>query len=142
VQTIKATLTDEFGEPISGQKLKISLERMFAPLGIGKSYKTDKKGNISVPLLAQYSGIDGKLNFEVSLESKKYGTVKYLLSTSIGKPIEDLSTFEDRTLWSPPGKTPLFLLVFPNLLLLGIWCVILLIIINLYKIYSTKQKTQ
>ncbi|MCF6360217.1 MAG: hypothetical protein L3J29_05565 [Cyclobacteriaceae bacterium] len=137
VYSIKAILTDGLGDPISGEKLKINIQRMFAPLAIGRSYKTKGKGNVLVPLEESFSGVEGKLTFEVFLESKKYGTVKYLLNTDIGTPIVDLSTYDQRTMWSPPSKTPWFLLIFPNLLLLGIWGVIFLLVRNLYKIYKS-----
>ena len=136
VYNIKATFVDGLGGPIDGAKLKVNIQRMFAPMAIGRSYKTNDKGRILVPLEESFAGVDGKLTFEVYLESKKYGTVKYLLNTTIGTPIEDLSTYDDRTMWSPPSKTPLFLLIFPNLLLLGIWGVILLLVRNLYNIYK------
>ncbi len=137
VYTIKATLTDGLGSPIEGKNLKVNLQRMFAPLPIGKRYKTDSKGTILVPLEESFPGVDGKLVFEVFLENKQYGTVTYVLNSSIGIPIKDLSTYDKRTMWSPPSKTPLFLLIFPNLLMLGILFVIFLLVRNLYKIYKS-----
>lgn len=136
VFNIKATLLNGIGEPIEGEKFKINLQRLFAPLAIGRSYNTSGKGKILVPLNESYPGVDGRLTFEVFIDSKKYGNVKYLLNSSIGEPIKDLSSFDDRTLWSPPNKTPLFLLIFPNLLMLGIWFVIFLLVRNLFKIYK------
>jgi len=136
VNTIKAILTDGLGEPIEGAKLKINIQRLFAPMAIGRSYKTNGAGEIFVPLEESFSGVDGQLVFEVFVDSKKYGTVTYLLKTSIGDQIRDLSTFNQRTMWSPPSKTPWFLLIFPNLLLAGIWIVILVLVRNMYKIYK------
>ncbi len=137
VYNIKAILTNGLGEPVNGEKLKVNVQRLFADLPIGKYYKTNSKGAILLPLEEPFPGVDGKLTFEVFIESKKYGTVKYLLNTSIGEPIKDLSTFDNRTMWSPPDKTPFFLLVFPNLLMLGIGIIILLLVRNLYKIYKS-----
>jgi hypothetical protein len=80
-------------------------------------------------------GVDGILTFEVVLEeSDEYGTVKALVQAPIGKLIVDESTFDERTMWSPRNKTPLFLLIFPNVLTLGIWGIIVYLIINLFKI--------
>ncbi len=137
VYTIKAILTNALGKPINGEKLKVNVQRLFAPLAIGKYYKTNNKGTILLPLEEPIPGVDGQLTFEVFLESRKYGNVKYLLNTTIGEPIKNLSTFEQRTMWSPPDKTPIFLLIFPNLLMLGIGIVILLLVRNLYKIYKS-----
>ncbi len=67
-------------------------------------------------------GVDGNLTFEVVLkESDDYGTVKAMVNAPIGIPIVDESTFDERTMWSPRNKTPLFLLIFPNLLIFGMW---------------------
>ena len=87
-------------------------------------------------------GIDGILNYEVVLEeSDLYGTIKVIVPANIGAPITDRSTFDDRTLWSPPSKTPYYLLLFPNLIIVGVWLPILILIINLLRISKTKTKS-
>lgn len=135
---ISATLVDAIGNPLKGVKLSVTLERLFAPLGIGESsYKTAKDGTILVPIEEPLPGVDGILTFEVMLDSKKYGVVSYKLEAPIGVQIVDKSTFDQRTMWSPPTKTPLFLWIFPNLIILGIWGVILLLLVNLVKIYKS-----
>jgi hypothetical protein len=138
IKTVSANLTDGNENPIEGQKLEVRVQRLFAPLTIGKSsYKTDEDGNILVPIKDPLPGIDGILTFEVVLENRKYGVIKYIFDAPIGKQITDLSTFDDRTMWSPPNKTPLFLWIFPNIVILGIWLVIALLIRNLFKIYKS-----
>ncbi|NOX45667.1 MAG: hypothetical protein GXO89_01655 [Chlorobi bacterium] len=136
--SISASLTDANGDPIEGQKLQVRVQRLFAPLTIGKSsYKTDEDGNILVPIEDPLPGIDGVLTFEVVLDNRKYGVVKYIFDAPIGKQITDLSTFDERTMWSPPNKTPLFLWIFPNIIIFGIWLVIALLVRNLFKIYKS-----
>ena len=71
------------------------------------------------------------------MDSKKYGVVKYVFDAPIGTIIADESTFDQRTMWSPPSKTPLFLWIFPNIVIFGIWTVIVLLIMNLFKIYKS-----
>jgi hypothetical protein len=135
---ISATLTNSMNEPIEGEKLSLVLQRLFAPLTIGESsYKTDSDGNILVPIEDPMPGIDGVLTFEVTLDSRKYGIVKNIFEAPIGKVIVDQSTFDDRTMWSPPNKTPLFLWIFPNLVIFGIWSVIVILLLNIYKIYKS-----
>lgn len=133
---IRATLTDGLGQPLAGQSLKVQLQRMYAPLPIGEeSYQTDERGSITVPIEAPMPGINGELTFEVVLnESETYGTVKALVTAPIGTPIIDQSTFDKRTLWSPPSKAPYYLLIFPNLIIIGVWLPILLLIVNLFRI--------
>jgi len=137
IYSISANLSDENGDPIEGQKLEVRVQRLFAPLTIGKASKTDDKGNILISIEDPLPGIDGVLTFEVVLDNRKYGVVKYIFDAPIGKQITDLSTFDDRTMWSPPNKTPLFLWIFPNIVILGIWLVIALLIRNLFKIYKS-----
>lgn len=135
---ISATLTNALGEPIVGEKLSIELQRLFAPLTIGESsYKTDDDGNILVLLEDTLPGIDGILTFEVILDSRKYGIVKNIFEAPIGKVIMDLSTFDKRTMWSPPNKTPIFLWIFPNIVIFSIWTIIVILFINIYKIFKS-----
>lgn len=135
---IKAQLTDVLGGPIKGQKIQVMVKRLFAPLTIGESYyKTDSKGLVMVPMEDSLPGIDGILAMEILLNSKKYGQVTYLFDAPIGTVIVDESTFDQRTMWSPPSKTPLFLWIFPNIVIFGIWFVIILLIMNLFKIYKS-----
>lgn len=144
VNQIVAKLLDAKGNPVKGQSLKVQLQRIYAPLPVGAaSYETDENGSITVPIVDRMPGIDGNLNYEVVLEeSDLYGTIKVIVSTHIGIPISDQSTFDSRTLWSPPSKTPYYLLLFPNLIIVGVWLPILILIINLYRISKTKTKTK
>ena len=135
--TLKDTATDSV---LSDRLLNVQVQRLFRPLKIGEEFNsTDEDGTIIVPVEEGIPGVDGILTFEVVLQdSDDYGTVKALLKAPIGKPIKDESTFDERTMWSPRNKTPLFLLIFPNLLILGIWGLIVYLIINLFKISKSK----
>lgn len=121
--------------------LRIELQRLLRSLKIGElSYESDTEGIILVPLDDDYPGVDGKLIFEVILfENELYGTVKDLVTTDIGVPIKDESRYDDRTMWSSRDKTPVFLLIFPNLIIAGIWGLIFYLTYNLFKIYKSKS---
>lgn len=140
VNQITATLTDATGQPLANQSLSVQLHRMFGSLSIGEeSYETDENGTITVPVEEPMPGIDGVLTFEVILsESDEYGTVKAIIDAPIGIPITDQSTYDERTMWSPPAKTPYYLLIFPNLIILGVWAPILILIVNLFRISRAK----
>jgi len=135
--TLKDTATDSV---LSDRFLNVQVKRLFRPLKIGKEFNsTDENGTIVVPIEEGIPGVDGNLIFEVVLQdSDDYGTVKALVSAPLGTPIVDESTFDERTMWSPRNKTPLFLLIFPNLLIIGIWGIIVYLIINLFKISKSK----
>ena len=135
--TLKDTATDSV---LSDRTLNVQLQRMFRNLRIGDEFNsTDEDGTIIVPIEEGLPGVNGILTFEVVLQdSDDYGTVRALVKAPIGTPIKDESTFDERTMWSPRNKTPLFLLIFPNLLILGIWGIIVYLIINLFKISKSK----
>jgi hypothetical protein len=138
---IIGTLTKPNNEPIVEAELKVRLQRLFSPLAVGKGfYFTDENGMINVPITEIMPGIEGKLNYEVILsDSDEYGTIKTVVEANIGTPIVDQSTFEERTMWSPPRKAPWFDLIIPNLLILGIWGYLVVIAFNLYRISKHKN---
>ncbi|MDO9038685.1 MAG: hypothetical protein Q7U59_10110 [Lutibacter sp.] len=137
VNYISATLTDKSTDSLLvGQSLKVQIQRLFKNLPIGEEFnETDEDGTILVTIPDGIPGVDGILTIEVILsESEEFGTVKAIVSAPIGKVIVDESTFDQRTMWSPRSKTPLFLLIFPNLLIFGIWGLIIYLALNLIKI--------
>jgi hypothetical protein len=137
VNYVTATLIDKSTDSLLiGQSLKVQIQRLFKNLPIGEEFnETDEDGTILVPIPEGIPGVDGILAIEVILsESEEFGTVKTIFKAPIGKHIADESTFDQRTMWSPRNKTPLFLLIFPNILTFGIWGIIIYLILNLIKI--------
>lgn len=135
INYVSAQLVDGAGEPMVGEDLAVKVERLFAPINLGKSsYETDDDGRILVAVEEPIPSKTGELVFNVIFEGRKYGTVKSVLESNIGMKMDDLSTFDQRTMWSPIGKTPIFLLVFANILIFGIWIVIFILVRNLFKI--------
>lgn len=137
INFVEGTLIDSStNEPITGEFLKVQVERLFLPLLIGDEFnETDDEGKILVPIEDGIPGVDGNLNIEVVLyESDDYGTVKAVVMGSIGVPITDESTFDQRTMWSPRGKTPLFLLFLTYSGILIVWGIITYLVVNLFKI--------
>jgi len=131
--TLKDTATDSV---LSDQILNVQVQRLFRPLRIGPEFNsTDESGTIIAPIEEGIPGVDGMLTFEVVLkDNDDYGTVKAQVTAALGTPVVDESTFDERTMWSPRNKTPLFLLIVPNLITLGIWGIIIYLILNLVKI--------
>lgn len=137
VNYVTATLTDKSTDSlIIGQSLKVQIQRLFKNLPIGEEFnETDEDGTILVSIPEGIPGVDGILAIEVILnESDEFGTVKTIVKAPFGKPVVDESTFDERTMWSPRNKTPLFLLIFPNLLTFAMWGIIIYLITNLFKI--------
>jgi len=141
INYISAKLIDKSKDSvISGESLSIQIQRLFSPLIIGEEFNnTDHNGTILVPFEEKIPGIDGNLIFEVVLnDHDEFGTVKALIKAPLGIPIVEESTFNERTLWSPRNKTPIFILLFANLLIIGMWGLIIYLIVNLFKIKKTK----
>ncbi len=137
VNYITAVLFDaNTNSPIIDESLTVQVQRLFNPLRIGEEFNnTDDSGSILVPIEDGIPGIKGNLAIEVVLfESDDFGTVKAIVNAPVGIPIVDESTFDQRTMWSPRNKTPIFLLIFPNLLIIGIWGFIIYLFINLFKL--------
>jgi len=133
---IKATLIGSNGKAIEGETIDVYVQRLFRSLRVGSEFnKTDKDGNIEVAIENDIPGVNGNINIEVVLnDSDKYGTIKAILKVPIGVPIVEETIFDERTMWSSRDKTPIFLLIFPNLLILGVWGVISFLVFSLYKI--------
>lgn len=141
---LRATLTDEYtGEPVSEQPLRVGVERLFRPLTLGGDFNmTDESGSIDVLIGRDIPGLNGNLTLMATLsEHEEYGTLTASTQAPLGVPIVDTSTFDQRTMWGPPSKTPLFLLTVPNLIILGVWGTIVFLIHNLYKISKSKNST-
>ena len=141
INYMQAILTEsDENIPLVEQDLTIQVQRLFGPLILGDEFNsTDVDGTIFVPVEEGIPGVDGNLTFEVVLnDSDDYGTVKALINSSIGIPFVNESTFNERTMWSTRDKTPIFLLIFPNLLIIGIWGLIIYLFVNLFKISKSK----
>ena len=140
INYITAVLKDTSKDSVlTDASLTIQVQRLFQPLFIGEEFNiTDENGTIIVPIEEGIPGIDGMLNIEVVLnDSDEYGTVKDIVMAPVGVPIVDESTFDQRTMWSPRNKTPIFLLIFPNLIIFGMLGLILYLVFNLFKIYKS-----
>ncbi|WP_420321178.1 hypothetical protein [Flagellimonas sp.] len=137
VNYIEATLTDAVTNlPIAESSLKVQVERLINPLPIGEEFNyTDENGTIVVPVEEGIPGMDGNLKLEVVLsDSDDYGTVKAMAEAPYGVAIVEESTFDERTLWGPRSKTPIFILLFTFFLILATWGPILYLVRNLYRI--------
>ena len=140
VNYVNAKLTDtQLDSTLAEIPLKVRVDRLFRPLNIGEEfYETDENGEIEVAIEEGIPGIDGNLKLEVVLnESDDYGTVIAQLTAPIGTVIVDQSTFDERTMWSPRGKTPIFLLALTYSFIFVVWGIFLYLFINLVRIIKS-----
>ncbi len=126
-------------EPVVDEGLVFAVDRLFKPLVIGEEeiYFTDEDGLVLLPYEGDLPGKDGLLTFLVKLDdSDDYGTVLASIDAKLGTNIVLESTYDQRTMWSPPNKTPWMLIIFPNLIILVVWGTLVWLLFNLYKIYK------
>lgn len=140
-RSVKVEFTDAIGEPVSNQYLTLRLQRLFGLMQIGEEpyYKTDENGEILVDIQQELFSKSGKLDFIIKLDdSESYGTIVEKLTGEFGIVMESKDSFDERTMWASALKAPLVVLIVPNILLLGIWGILLILILNLYKIFKLK----
>lgn len=140
VNYVAARITDaQLDSAIAEVPLTVQVDRLFKPLKIEKDFfMTDEDGEIEVAIPDGIPGVDGNLQLEVVLnENDDYGTVKRILPAQIGTIIEDESTFDQRTMWSPRGKTPVFLLAVTYSFGFVVWGIFVYLFFNLIKIYKS-----
>jgi hypothetical protein len=131
--TLRETATDSL---LVGESLDVQVQRLFRPLKIGEEFNfTDENGTILVPIEEGIPGVDGNLIIEVVLnDSDDYGTVKTIVNAPVGTPIVNEITFDQRKMWSARNKTPIFLLIFINLIIAVIYGLFIFLIFNLFRI--------
>ena len=137
INFVQATLKDAFSmEPIEDESLIVQVQRLFRPLQIGGDFHmTGNAGDVEVKIPSDIPGIDGMLNVEVVLlDNDTYGTVKSIISAPIGAEVAIEDNFNKRAMWGTRAKTPLFILIFANLLLLGIGILFIYLTKNLINI--------
>ncbi|MCA0931525.1 hypothetical protein LCM02_03605 [Lutimonas saemankumensis] len=137
---IRATLVEKISDSaLMEMPLKVRVERIFRPLTIGEDYyETDEMGQIEVEIEDGIPGVDGNLNIEVVLsESDDYGTVISKITAPVGTVIVDESTYDSRTMWSPRGKTPYFLLGVTYSFIIVVWGLFIYLFINLVRIFKS-----
>ena len=143
LKQIKVRLTQKDSSnhelPIEGADIKCYVQRMFSRLPVGEEYNiTDDNGEVNIQIPPDLPGDEsGNLELIVGLEEDDtYGnitahaTLQWGSDVLIGK-----DTFDERTMWSSREKTPIYLLIWPNLMLLIVWGVIVYLLVQLRKIY-------
>jgi len=140
INYVSAKLIDVLADSsVAEAALDVRVDRIFRPLRIGdSSFETDDDGEIEVAIEDGIPGVDGNLKLEVVLnESDDYGTVITSVVAPIGTVIVDESTYDQRTMWSPRGKTPIFLLSITYAFIFVVWGIFIYLFINLVKIIKS-----
>lgn len=90
------------------------------------SYTTDEKGEVSAEFALSIPG-DALGNIMIGAkidEHDAYGSLVSAKTATWGLPLAPDNSFSKRTLWATRDKTPLWLLIFPNLIIISVWGII------------------
>lgn len=107
--------------------LKFVVKRLFNDFSINESSSTtDSNGNAASDFKLTIPGdVDGNIFVAAKIEENKlYGNIQSVKMVKWGTPLAKNTSFKDRTLFSTRDKTPLWLLIFPNLIMVTVWCII------------------
>lgn len=138
---IRVSQTDSLGVeiPKKGVEIKILVERPLSPLPVGDEYNsTDEDGNVSMEFPHDLPGdTEGYLTILVRIvENENYGTVEVSEVKKWGIPTFVSDKTLKRSLWASSANAPIPLLIFINVLILGVWGTIFYII---FKIFSIRR---
>lgn len=148
LKEIKVTLLEKdstgLGVPVEDADIKFYVKRLFSLLPVGGDNNfTDEEGGVSINFPTNLPGdADGNLEVVIKLEDDEYyGNIIVSKTLPWGSDLLiHKDTFDQRTMWSSRDKTPWYLLIFPNLILLTVWGVIFYLIMQLVKIYRIGKK--
>lgn len=136
--------TDGQWSPVSGVELKGFVKRDFGQLRFGEeAYETDESGLVEALFEMDIPGNEqGKITIGAFVEEHAdYGTLYGYDEVNWGTPTVDSHIeFNKRSLWATRDKTPLWLLIFPNLVILGVWGAIAYLVWQIYQLKKLASK--
>ncbi|MBI1766951.1 MAG: hypothetical protein HYR67_01090 [Bacteroidetes bacterium] len=120
-------------------EMKIFVRRIFSDLSLSENaLTTNETGDVSVDLnfKATIPG-DAKGNIIIGAkveDNESYGTIIALKYAKWGVPQKVDRSFYERSLWAARDKTPIWLLVFPNLVIFTVWGLIFYLFSLIFRI--------
>jgi hypothetical protein len=118
-------------------ELRFVVKRVFNDLPIVENASTtDASGNTSSDFKLTIPGdVDGNIFVAAKIEENElYGNIQSVKMIKWGTRVVKDTSFKDRTLFSTRDKTPLWLLIFPNLIIITVWCIIIYLVTLIVKI--------
>lgn len=125
--------------------VKLFVRRNLADLSLSeKTLTTDAGGDVSASLDFK-TPIPGDANGNIIIGAKvedndNYGTIVTMKYAKWGVAQKINSAFNERSLWASRDKTPIWLLVFPNLIIAVVWGLIFYMLYLIYKIREAGRR--
>lgn len=119
-------------------EVKFFIERFFGKLPIGdESYSADENGIAEIEFVEKIPG-DSSGNIRLGCmidDHEEFGNISATTQVKWGAPFsDDNKEFQKRTLWSTRDKTPYWLLIFPNVIIAGVWGIIGYLLLQIIRI--------
>lgn len=130
------TRTNGKWEPFEGADVAVFIQRRFGKIPVSdESHVTDENGMVELGFNTEIPGdSQGLITLESAVEDHdEIGNVYATTSPRWGLPIVADDRFQKRTLWGTRDRTPLWLLIIPNMIIAGVWGVIIYLIILIFK---------
>jgi hypothetical protein len=113
-------------------EIKLVIRRLLSDLSAGEEefYTTDETGEASTEFNLAIPG-DANGNIIIGAKIEDHDLFGNQATTKVikwGLPLAPDNSFAKRTLWSTRDKTPIWLLIFPNLMIAGVWSTIFYLI--------------
>ncbi|HEY9486995.1 MAG TPA: hypothetical protein VIQ51_01615 [Chryseosolibacter sp.] len=128
--------------PVEGAEVAVFIQRRFGKILVGESSMTDENGAVELAFDTKIPGdANGLLTLESAVEDHdEIGNVYATITTRWGLPMVASDQFMRRTLWGTRDRTPLWLLIFPNAMIAGVWGVIIYLIVLVFKMIRLSHK--
>jgi hypothetical protein len=132
--------------PAAGVEMKIFIKRQFGRLPVGEeSYTSDDNGKVEMDFtVANVPGdASGKITVGAFVEDNEdFGNLVVTKDVPWGAPlVVKHDEFNDRTLWATRDKTPVWLLIFPNLIIVVVWGLIVYLLLQILRIRRIGKET-
>ena len=147
-KTIRITLEtkdDGTWQAFEGAELGLYIKRRFGRILVGDELNvTDENGVVELAFETEIPGdANGILAFEAAIEDNdELGNVYTTSSAKWGTPMVVTNGFYKRTLWATRDKTPVWLLIVPNVIIAGVWGVIIYLIILIFKMKRLSKEVK
>jgi len=135
--TISKYTEDGSLEPAPEVSLKLFVKRSFSNLRVGDdSYETDDDGEVLIDFPDNIPGGNtGELTIIASVDDNDdFGELKMEKEAQWGIVVNGEDFFNERTLWARREMPPIWLLIFPNLIILGIWGTLIYLLVLIGRI--------
>ena len=119
-------------------EIKLVVRRLLSDLNATEeeTFTTDEKGEASSEFALSVPGdATGDIIIGAKIEENEmYGSLVSTKTVKWGLPVVSDNSFSKRTLWATRDKTPIWLLIFPNFIIITVWGIIFFLVYQIFRI--------